>query len=293
MGGLAAHVEDWAPGPVQSSARLDRWPSDAFAGVLDQPSPIHASGDPLPPLWHWFHFLDHPAQAELGEDGHPAAGHFLPPIPDRRRMFAGARLEVREPMRIGEEIVRRSVLADVTPKQGRSGDMLFVTVRHEFLRDGSAVVVEEQDIVYRSQPAGEQRGGPPVPASAEPGPAPAGAWRARLDPDPAMLFRFSALTYNTHRIHYDRPYVTGVEGYPDLVVHGPLLALLLLELPRRHAPDRPVTGFAFRLSRPAFAGTPIVADGVPGPGPDVELRAGVPGQPPSITGTGRLGAARP
>ncbi|WP_214371219.1 MaoC family dehydratase N-terminal domain-containing protein [Pseudonocardia sp. H11422] len=291
MAGLAAHVEGWAPEPVQTSARLDRWPSDAFADVLDQPSPIRADGDPLPPLWHWFHFLDHPAQAELGEDGHPAAGHFLPPIPDRRRMFAGARLEVREPLRIGEEIVRRSALADVTPKQGRSGDMLFVTVRHEFLRDGSAAAVEEQDIVYRSQPVGEQRGGPPAqaPGPAEPEPVAAGAWRARLDPDPAMLFRFSALTYNTHRIHYDQPYVTGVEGYSGLVVHGPLLALLLLELPRRHAASRPVTGFSFRLSRPAFAGTPIVADGVPGHGCDVELAAGVPGQPPSITGTVRLG----
>ncbi|NMI01881.1 hypothetical protein HF526_31975 [Pseudonocardia sp. K10HN5] len=241
-------------------------------------------------MWHWLHFLDHPAQAELGDDGHPAAGHFLPPIPDRRRMFAGGRLEISEPLRVGDEIVRRSALVDVAPKQGRSGDMLFTTVRHEFLRGGVPVVVEEQDIVYRSQPVGKQRGGPvaQAPVATEPEPAAPGAWRARLDPDPAMLFRFSALTYNTHRIHYDQPYVTGVEGYPGLVVHGPLLALLLLELPRRHAPDRPVTAFSFRLSRPAFAGTPVVADAVAGEGSELGLAAGVPGQPPSITGVVRL-----
>jgi 3-methylfumaryl-CoA hydratase len=279
---IAAHLAGWDPEPVEAAGRIDRWPVDAFAAVLDQPSPVHGPGDPLPPLWHWFHLLERPAQAELGDDGHPAQGRFLPPLPDRRRMFAGGRLAIREPLRIDDEVVRRSSLVAATPKNGRSGPMVFVTLRHEFLRDGVPVVVEEQDFAYRSQPAGAERGlGTTAEPFAEPEEPASSARRIRLDPDAAMLFRFSALTYNTHRIHYDHPYVTEVEGYPGLVVHGPLLALLLLELPRRFAPDRRVSGFAFRLQRPAFAGAPVVADGAA----DGPLTAGVPGRPPSVTGT--------
>jgi 3-methylfumaryl-CoA hydratase len=276
---LAAHLEGWVPEPVEVTGRLDAWPVLAFAGLLDQPAPPHAPGDALPPLWHGFHLLDHPAQADLGEDGHPAGGRFLPPLPDRRRMFAGGRLEVRDPLRVDDVVTRRSTLVSAAPKTGRSGAMVLVTVRHEFVRDGEVAVVEEQDFAYRSQPAGSERG--LAPAAPEPGEAPAGEWHLRLDTDAAVLFRFSALTYNTHRIHYDHPYVTTVESYPGLVVHGPLLALLLLELPRRFAPDRRVTAFSYRLRRPAFAGSPVVADGDAGG----ELTAGMPGAEPSATGT--------
>ncbi|MFC5994093.1 MaoC family dehydratase N-terminal domain-containing protein [Pseudonocardia hispaniensis] len=287
MTGLAEHVAGWAPRPVEVSTRLDRWPSAAFAALLDQPSPVEVDGDPLPLGWHWFHHLEHPAQADLGDDGHPAHGHFLPPIPDRRRMFAGARLEVHEPLRIGAQVVRRSSLLEVTPKHGRSGEMLFLTVRHEYLQDGAVALTEEQDIVYRSQRPGSAPATAPAPVAAEPPPADPRVWRMRLDPDPALLFRFSALTYNAHRIHYDQTYVTGVEGYPGLVVHGPLLALLLLELPRRNAPDRPVGTFEFRLTRPAFAGVPVIAEATPD-GERIGLTAGVPGQPASITGSASL-----
>jgi 3-methylfumaryl-CoA hydratase len=285
---LAAHLTGWAPEPVETRARIDVWPAGAFAALLDQASPVSGPGDALPPLWHWFYLLDHPAQAELGDDGHPANGQFLPPLPDRRRMFAGGRLQLREPIRVGDKIVRRSSLVSAAPKTGRSGEMVFVTVRHELRRDGALLVVEEQDYAYRSQPPGAKRGLAAAPEArdqgrapemAEPDPAP-GEWRAWLEPDSAMLFRFSALTYNTHRIHYDHPYVTGVEGYPGLVVHGPLLALLLLELPRRFAPERQVARFSYRLLRPAFAGTPVVADG-----DGAELTAGVPGQSPSASGS--------
>ena len=277
---LSSHLTGWDPTPVETTGLLDTWPSAAFAGLLDQSSPVKGDGDPLPPMWHWFHLLGRPAQAELGDDGHPAHGAFLPPLPDRRRMFAGGRLQVREPLRIGDEVTRRSSLVSATPKTGRSGAMVFVTERHEYHRAGMLALIEEQDYAYRSQPAGSARGLPAeAPVAAEP--EPTDGWRARLDPDPQMLFRFSALTYNTHRIHYDQPYVTGVEGYPGLVVHGPLLALLLLELPRRFAPERQVAGFSYRLRSPTFAGVPIVADGdVPG-----ELTAGVPGHPASLTGT--------
>lgn len=274
MGGVAdldEHLTGWAPEPVETTARIGAWPGEAFAALLDQPPP----GDELPPMWHGFHLLDHPAQAELGDDGHPAHGRFLPPIPDRRRMFAGGRLEVRTPLRVGDLVTRRSSVLSAVPKSGRSGAMVLVTQRHEFTVDNALVLVEEHDFAYRSQPAGTAR------ALAEPAvpDEPAAQWRLGLTPDPTMLFRFSALTYNTHRIHYDHPYVTGVEGYTGLVVHGPLLALLLLELPRRFAPDRRVTGFAYRLRQPAVAGTPVVARG----GPD-ELWAGVPGRAPAVTG---------
>jgi 3-methylfumaryl-CoA hydratase len=283
---MAELVADWAPPPLETTDRIDPWPVAAFAALLDQPVPQDGE---LPPLWHWFSFLDAPPQAALGEDGHPADGHFLPPIPDRRRMFAGGRLEFRAPVPIGAEVVRRSRVTSVQPKSGSSGDLLFVTVRSEFETGGAVAVVEDQDIVYRQQAAGAVPAGaattpaPVEPAPEEPAPTGPEDWRATLDPDPRLLFRFSALTYNTHRIHYDQAYATGVEGYPGLVVHGPLLALLLLELPRRAAPERRVTAFEYRLRRPAFAGRPVVADGT-AEEDGVRVRAGVTGQQPSVTG---------
>jgi 3-methylfumaryl-CoA hydratase len=273
---LADLVADWHPAPVEATDRIDPWPMGAFAALLDQPPP-----EALPPLWHWFSFLEAPPQSALGEDGHPADGHFLPPIPDRRRMIAGGRAQFHSPLHLGAEVVRRSRLAAVRPTSGRSGEMVFVTVRHLFECDGELAVVEEQDVVYRSQPAGAPRtttAEPPADAEDE-----AGDWQLRLDPDPRVLFRFSALTYNTHRIHYDQDYVTAVEGYPGLVVHGPLLALLLLELPRRFTPDRAVAGFEYRLRRPCFAGRPVVADGVPD-GDGARLSAGNPGAPAAVSG---------
>jgi len=274
---LADHVQGWAPEPVEETERIGAWPAQSFADVLDQPAPVDGDGSALPPLWHRFHFLERAAQRELGEDGHVRESHFLPPIPDRRRMFAGGRVRWHAPIRVGDEIVRRTEVASVTPKSGRSGEMVFVTLRQEFRRGGELLVAEEEDLVYRQQKPGEGRA---APSAAEPA-VPQGPWRAELAPDEVLLFRFSALTYNAHRIHHDHPYVTQVEGFPGLVVHGPLLALLLLELPRRHAPDREVAAFSYRLRSPAFAGTPILAWG----GPDGDLTAAATGAPASITAT--------
>ncbi|MEX5719398.1 FAS1-like dehydratase domain-containing protein [Geodermatophilus maliterrae] len=281
---LLSAVEGWAPGPVTDSARIDPGPAAAFAAVLDMPSPVRDDGDPLPPGWHWFTFLDRPATAELGEDGHPRDGHFLPPVPHRRRMIAGGRMEVTAPLRVGATVVRTSSLVRREAKEGRSGEMLLVTVRSEYREDGRLLLAEEQDVVYRSQRAGSS----PAPAGAgtpvaEDGTGPA----VELVPDAPLLFRFSALTYNAHRIHYDHPYVTGVEGHPGLVVHGPLLALLLLEVPRRHSPDRAVTSFAHRLTRPAYAGTPVRATGRTD-GDRLELTAAARGSAASITGSVHL-----
>jgi 3-methylfumaryl-CoA hydratase len=324
MSELASSLSGWAPVPVEWSDRVSSWSVEAFAALLDQPSPLGgAAGGVLPPMWHWFGFLGHPAQRELGADGHPSAGRFLPPIPHRRRMFAGARWRQHRPLPVDEPITCRSSVTSVEVKTGRSGEMAFVTVRNEFSRDGELAVLEEQDIVYRSQPDPPPAAAPtspPAPAEKQPTEKqptekqpteqqpteqqpteqqpteqqpteqqPAAEHELRLSPDAALLFRFSALTYNAHRIHYDQPYATGVEGYPGLVVHGPLLALLALELPRRHRPELPVAEFRYRLRRPAFAGTELRSWSVPA-GSDgwLELATGPVGGPASLTGTARL-----
>jgi 3-methylfumaryl-CoA hydratase len=273
---------------MHTTRRVDPWPAAAFAALLDTAPPPLAPGDPLPPLWHWFTLLDHPEQAELGADGHPAAGHFLPPIPDRRRMFAGGRYRHLGPIPVGGELACRSTLADVAIKHGRNGELAFVTVRHELSVAGVAVGVEEQDIVYRSEPDGTTR---PRPAAPPREAAPAEHdWRFTLTTDPVRLFRFSELTYNGHRIHYDQPYATAVEGYPGLVVHGPLLALLVLELPRRHAPTQTVTEFAYRLIRPAFGGA-VVEASARRDATALHLTVGALENGPSLTATATLSPA--
>jgi 3-methylfumaryl-CoA hydratase len=282
---LAESLADWQPGSAEMTRRVDPWFAAAFADLLDAPPPSLDLGAALPPLWHWFVLLDHPAASATGADGHPAEGPFLPPIPGRRRMFAGGRLRQEAPIPIGAELSSRSNVSDVKVKTGRTGEMAFVTVRHELLVDGVAVGVEEQDLVYRSEPVGTaRRTSRPETGSVDP----EGEWRVELATDPVVLFRFSALTYNGHRIHYDRPYATQVEGYPDLVVHGPLLALLALELPRRHAPDRPVRAFEYRLVRPVFVPSRIVSVGRV-QGADVDVVVGARGASPSLTA--RVGLA--
>ncbi|WP_230739857.1 FAS1-like dehydratase domain-containing protein [Actinomycetospora endophytica] len=261
---------------------LDRWPTDAFAALLDQPPP---SGDRLPPLWQWLYFLEHPRSDELGPDGHLASGHFLPPIPRRLRMFAGGRVEFRAPLRLGTEVHRDCRITDIVPKTGRSGEMLFVTERREYSDSDGLAVVEEQDVVYRQAPATDE--GRNTASSSGSQHAPPAIERATLPddrigllPDSRMLFRYSALTYNAHRIHHDEPYARDVEGYPGLVVHGPLLALLLLEPARRAGLSPDLATFTFRLRRPTFAGTPVV---VAENGDD--LSAGPPDGEPAVTGS--------
>ncbi|WP_405904128.1 MaoC family dehydratase N-terminal domain-containing protein [Streptomyces sp. NBC_00656] len=250
--GLAAYLDAWSPVPVIAHDDLSPAPVAALAAVLDQPSPVGEADRTLPPLWHWLHFLEWPAHAEVGEDGHPARGHFLPPVPDRRRMFAGGRAEFRAPLRAGVNAERLSSLAKVEVKQGRTGEMAFVTVRQEISQEGRLCVVDEQDFVYRSGDDERRR----TVSTIDPGDAELSeaAWQLALRPEPTLLFRFSALTANAHRIHYDAPYAQGVEGYPALVVHGPLLVLLMLETARREAPERAVRTVSYRLRKPVFAG---------------------------------------
>ncbi|MFP5021892.1 HTD2 family dehydratase [Pseudonocardia phyllosphaerae] len=278
LSALSAALRDWDPAPLTGDDVVSGAVVAAVSAMFDL-DPVAADGDPLPPLWHWFAFLDVPPMSALGEDGHPAHGRFLPPVPDRRRMIAGGRLEWRAPWRVGERVTRTTALHDVRVRTGRSGEMAFVTTRSEFAAGGRTLAVEEQDVVYRSQPAGSARGI----AAPQPEPRPAHEWELTLPTSSPLLFRMSALTANAHRIHYDQPYATGVEGYPGLVVHGPLLALLGLEIPRRHLPGTRVGRYEYRLVAPAFAGPDVWAGGTAS-GASVEVEAGSDGGPVSLRG---------
>jgi 3-methylfumaryl-CoA hydratase len=245
-------------------------PVAALAATLDHEPTALQAGQPLPPLWHWLYFLPLHRQSEIGPDGHPRRGGFLPPVPLPRRMWAGSQFDFHAPLRLGDALQRKSTIVDVSGKSGRSGELVFVKLRHELHCNGAAepALLEHQDIVYRDA----QRPGEPLPP---PRSAPAGAaWQRELQPDEVLLFRYSALTLNGHRIHYDRPYATQVEGYPGLVVHGPLIATLLLDLLRRHAPEAELAAFQFRALRPSFAGRAMRIHGAPQPdGKTVQLWA--------------------
>jgi len=237
-------------------------PVIALDATLDHPRRPVEAGLPLPPLWHWLYFLPMHRQSDIGPDGHARRGGFLPPVPLPRRMWAGSQLEFRSPVRVGDAVERVSTIADVTQKDGRTGKLVFVKVRHELYCNGAtqAAIVEFHDIVYREAQRPDDV--PPPPQKA-PQDAP---WQREIVPDPVLLFRYSALTFNGHRIHYDRSYVTGVEGYPGLVVHGPLLATLLLDLVRRQQPGADVETFRFRAIRPTFDLNAFRVNGAPEPG---------------------------
>lgn len=221
-----------------------------LAATLDHVSPPWAPGM-VPPLGHWLCFLPRAVQSAIGVDGHPARTDdgLLPNVDLPRRMWAGSRVQFLADVPLDTAIVRTSTLTAATPKQGRSGNMLFVTVRHEVAVEGGApAIVEEQDIVYReASPAGT-----PVQRSAV-DPGEADPHVRAITPDPVLLFRYSALTFNAHRIHYDRDYAREEEGYPGLVVHGPLIATLMLDHLLRVEKKR-VLSYSFRASAPAFDG---------------------------------------
>ncbi len=251
------HLSQWVGATETRTETLAPFPANALAATLDRGEPTYDRGAALPPLWHWLHFLPIHALSEGGPDGHAARGGFLPPVPLPRRMWAGSRLSFLHPLRIGETISRTSTVINIHSKEGRSGPLVFVTVRHVMTDGQTTAIEEEHDIVYRANVTP----GTPAPAPA-PSPAPADAdWERAINPDPVLLFRYSALTFNSHRIHYDRRYVTEVEGYPGLIVHGPLIATLLLDGLARHHPDRAVSRFAFRAASPIFDTTPFLVCG--------------------------------
>lgn len=245
-------LKQWTGRVETRSDTITVAPLVSLAALLDRDEPAPRAGDPAPPLAHWLYFLPSYRQSEAGPDGHAARGGFLPPVPLPRRMWAGSRLEFLRPLPVGAEVRRISTIQGVTPKSGRSGDLVFVTVRHEVSDDHGVILTDEHDIVYRGEAAG----------AASPLPAPAGErWSREIRPDPLLLFRYSAVTFNGHRIHYDHPYVTKVEGYPGLVVHGPLVATLLLDLLRRNLPEVTLRTYAFRALRPLFDTAPFTLCG--------------------------------
>ena len=255
---LSQYISDWQPEPVETTDMLSPQPARELAATLDLADELTA-GDPLPSLWQWVYFHDWPPTADLGADGHPRDGHFLPPIPKRRRMFAGGRVTMNSPLVLGEPALRRCEVIAKTVKHGRTGEMLFVTVRYEYHQYGQTRLTEEQDLVYRSDSGSTT----PFNLVTEPLAAQSTPWAARPVNHPALLFRFSALTGNAHRIHYDEPYTTTVEGFPGLVVHGPLLAIYMAELLRANSGGRSAGGFEFRLQRPVFVGDEIRVQGTP------------------------------
>jgi 3-methylfumaryl-CoA hydratase len=225
----------------------------AMHGLLDAPGEAPGNSEPLPPLWHWLAFLPRIPQREIGLDGHPIVNEFLDSEAYPRRMFAGARITWPGTAHVGEQLTRRSRIANVVTKEGRTGPLLFLTVENEIYEQGELVIREEQDLVYRAASGSSST----PPSSEVDTDEETWTWDLPITIDPVSLFRFSALTYNAHRIHYDRTYATQTEGYPGLVIHGPFQAISLAEVCRRFQPDSSLASFVFRAQRPAFEGAPL------------------------------------
>jgi 3-methylfumaryl-CoA hydratase len=255
--GLLDTLRGWEGRSETLHDEITAAPVRNLSATLDRDDPAPVAGTELPPLWHWLYFLPGARQSEIGADGHPRRGGFLPPVPLPRRMWAGGRLQWHAPLHVGEPVERTSRIASVTHKAGRTGDLVFVLVRHEVRNSQGLALSEEHDIVYR---AAAQPGDPVPPPQAAPADA---AWSREIVPDDVLLFRYSALTFNGHRIHYDRRYVTEVEGYPGLIVHGPLIATLLVDLARRENPGARLRSFSFKAIRPTFDLHPFRVNGRP------------------------------
>ncbi|WP_120718138.1 FAS1-like dehydratase domain-containing protein [Tsuneonella amylolytica] len=263
----------WIGREEMANDRVDAGLVARWCAALDRAAP---QGGFAPQGIHWCLGLPRAATADLGADGHPrrdgSPASFLPPVALPRRMWAGSSVEFRRPLRIGEEVERRSVVKSITPKSGSAGELCFVEVAHETSGEDGPAIAEVQTLVYREAPP---PGSPPAPPPAGAGRFDAGGWSAvrTLVPDAPLLFRYSALTFNSHRIHYDLPYAREEEGYRGLVVHGPLTATLLLDLARRELGEQPLARFAFRGLSPAVHGEPLHLALRTGDGGELELGA--------------------
>lgn len=251
------YLRQWIGKAEAATDHISQVPIQALQATLNREEIVSRHGDYLPPMWHILFFLPIIKQSDLSPNGHPHMGGFMPPVPLARRMYAGGRMLFHQPLYVGDQITRNSTIKDVNFKQGRTGPLVFLKINHEISSNKVAAITEEQDIVYRQ----ESRPGDPLPSYQT---APRDAeWRLEMTTDPVMLFRFSALTFNGHRIHYDFPYATSVEGYPGLVVHGPLLAILLLELLHQQVPQAQLQEYRFQVLKPVFAAEPFFLCGAP------------------------------
>jgi 3-methylfumaryl-CoA hydratase len=254
-------LKDWIGRTESVTDIATATPYAALSATFDRTPERPPAGTPLPALWHWLYFLPLHRQSEIGPDGHAKRGGFLPPVPLPRRMWAGSQFEFHKPLLVGDTLTRRSTIADVTEKSGRTGRLVFVKVRHEIRRqdESDIALTEFHDIVYREAPTKDDVAPAPKAAAAT------STWERKWIPNDVLLFRYSALTFNGHRIHYDRRYVTEVEGYPGLIVHGPMVATLLLDLLRHQLPDAQVARYEFRAVRPVFDINPFCVCGEPQP----------------------------
>jgi 3-methylfumaryl-CoA hydratase len=248
---MNSDFSEWIGKAETRSDEITPAPMAGLSATLDRDDPYPRTGDPLPPLWHWLYFLPCERQSELGDEGHAKTGGFMPSSPLPRRMWAGSRVDFRHPLKVGDTVRRESRILKVTEKEGRSGPLLFVVVGHEISNDRGIALTEEHDIVYRDHPRPGELGSVTQIAPTD------CSWERTVEPDDALLFRYSALTFNAHRIHYDRRYATETEGYSGLVVHGPLLATFLVDLVRRHCHEAEISAFRFRALMPLFDGNTI------------------------------------
>ena len=241
------HLHPWVGRTEQRDDAITTAQLAGFIALLDRADDAAPTvGNTLPPLAHWLYFVPHALQRDIDVDGHPHRGDFLPEVALPRRMWAGGRISFDHALRIGDTATRRSTILSVEAKEGRSGALVFVTVAHEISHARGLAVREEQDIVYRDHPNATTAAVTPPQARTDED------FSRLVTPDPVQLFRYSALTFNGHRIHYDRDYATQVEGYPGLVVHGPLIATLLLALAQREMPNAAFARFDFKAVTPLF-----------------------------------------
>ena len=246
-------MDEWIGRSRTQEDEITRPALRRIAALLDRADQAFPTGSPIPPHWYAMFFPDIAPQSQLGPDGHPRRGDFLPPIDLPRRMFAGRRVAFPGTLRVGDLATKRSEIISISPKSGRSGAMVFVTVRHSISVGGLDAVIEEQDIVYREAAiAGLAPPAPTAPDNA--------AWSETTTPTTPLLFRYSSVTYNTHRIHYDADYARDAEGYPALVMNGGLTALLLVEAAIRRY-GRPPAGLDIRNVSPLFVDRPVTLAG--------------------------------
>ncbi len=264
---MSDQYDAWIGKQSSTDALVTAYQADALTATLDRDDAPYKEGDAIPPGWHLFYIREVVKLKDTAEDGHPKRGDFLPPIDLPRRMWAGTQATYHKPIHVGETIRNVTTIEAVTPKVGKTGNLVFLKLKHEISGDDGVATTEMQDVVYREEAQ-------PGAVAPEPPPAPAEAvWKRTIHPSPVLLFRYSALTMNSHRIHYDRTYVTEVEKYPGLLVHGPLTFTLLLDLFRRENPESTLKTFAVRAVSPIYDTHDFTVEGKPGDAGEATLWA--------------------